>query len=155
VRTHLRQIREREPRKRAPSRDDLRKLPTVRDHMDTIVPTVHPWMNIHDAVTFLLSEHRTGAPVVDEDGALVGILTEYDCLRLLAVGDADLQEAQGQVADYMTLDVVTVEPQTDIYYAAGLFLRHEFRRLPVLYEGRLVGAITRFDILRAIELNRD
>jgi len=130
------------------------KLPAIRDYMDTVVPTLDPDMDVHDAVRFLLQKHRTGAPVVDPDGAVIGMLTEYDCLRLLTVGDADHDQASGTVADFMTTEVTTIGPDTDIYYAAGLFLKHNFRRLPVLREGKLIGAITRFDILRAIELNR-
>ena len=58
-----------------------------------------------------------------------------------------------KVAEIMTTDVVTGEPDMDIYFAAGLFLRNRFRRLPILQSGRLVGAITRYDILRASEDN--
>jgi len=140
------------PPKRAPSRDDLKKLPTARDYMDTAVPTLLPQMEISEAVDFLLQHRRTGAPVVDDDGELVGILTEFDCLRLMTTG-ADHDEATGVVADFMSTDVVTIEPGMDMFYVAGLFLRHHFRRLPVLYEGKLVGAITRFDVLRAISLH--
>jgi CBS domain-containing protein len=144
----------RPPRKPAPSRQDIKKLPTVRDYMETAVPTLEPDMDIEEAVRFLLQKHRTGAPVIDENGCVVGMLTEFDCLRLLAAGDADHDEPFGTVADFMTTDVVTVEPHTDVYFVAGLFLRHHFRRLPVILDGKLIGAITRLDVLRALELNR-
>jgi CBS domain-containing protein len=54
------------------------------------------------------------------------------------------------VAEYMTTDVVTVPPTVDIYYVAGIFLKNEFRRLPVVEDGKIVGAITRYDLLRVI-----
>ncbi|MEE8524110.1 MAG: CBS domain-containing protein, partial [Thermoanaerobaculia bacterium] len=59
------------------------------------------------------------------------------------------------VADFMTKEVKSIPPNMDVYYAAGLFLKESFRRFPVVENGRLVGAITRFDMLRAIRANRD
>ncbi len=128
----------------------MRKLPTVGDHMDEVVPTLTPDTDIRAAVAFLLQHRVTGAPVVDEDGAILGIVTAFDCLRLLAEGTEAGEPVSGTVADYMTRDIQTVSPSMDIYYVAGIFLRNRFRRLPVVHEGRLVGAITRFDILRVI-----
>lgn len=118
--------------------------------MDTDVPTLSSDTDIHDAVAFLLDRAVTGAPVLAEDGAVVGILTEKDCLRLLTLGTDDGQPVRGRVGDFMTASPVTVSPDMNVYYVAGLFLHHSFRRLPVVAGGRLVGAITRFDILRAI-----
>jgi CBS domain-containing protein len=128
------------------------KLPIIRDHMDTTVHTLRPDAPILDAVDFLLEHHVTSAPVVDQDGVLIGIVSEKDCLRLLAAGtDADMP--RGIVADYMTRDVTTITPKMNVYYVAGLFLKNVFRRLPVVEDGKLVGAITRFDILRVIQKN--
>jgi CBS domain-containing protein len=124
-------------------------LPKVHDYMDHEVTTVSPDTEIGEAVKLLLDRHVTGAPVVDADGRLLGILTEYDCLRLLTTED----DHHARVSDYMTTDVVTGSPDMDIYYAAGLFLRNRFRRLPILLGDKLVGAITRYDILRAIQDN--
>ena len=130
----------------------MENLPIVRDHMDTEVYSVKPESEILDAVGFLLEHRVTGAPVVDEDGHLVGMLTEKDCLKLIATG-ADANRPRGTVADFMTTAVTTISPDTDVYYAAGLFLQQGFRRFPVVEAGRLVGAITRFDILRVIHSN--
>jgi CBS domain-containing protein len=130
----------------------MEKLPIVRDHMDTEVYSVKPESEILDAVGFLLEHRVTGAPVVDEEGHLVGMLTEKDCLKLIATGD-DANRPRGTVADFMTTAVTTISPDTDVYYAAGLFLQQGFRRFPVVEAGRLVGAITRFDILRVIHSN--
>ena len=124
------------------------KLPKVSDYMDVVVHTLSPTTTIHEAVSFLLDNHVTGAPVVEE-GRLVGILSEKDCLRLLATGD-DHDLPRGTVAEYMTEDVQTVTPTMNVYFAAGMFLSTSVRRFPVVDGGRLVGAITRFDILRAI-----
>ncbi len=130
----------------------MEKLPVVRDHMDRQVPTLRPETDILDAVGFLLEKRVTGAPVIDKAGRLVGILTEKDCLRLIAVG-VEGNLPRGNVADFMSPNPETIPPDMDVYYVAGLFLRRTFRRLLVVEDGKLVGAITRFDILRVIRAN--
>lgn len=127
-------------------------LPKVSEYMDTVVQTLNANTQILDAVDFLLDNHVTGAPVVDADYRVVGILTEKDCLYLLAAGsDADVPK--GCVADYMTREVQTIPPDMNVYFCAGLFMNTVVRRFPVVEGGKLVGAITRFDILRAIQKN--
>lgn len=128
------------------------RLPVVRDHMDRHVPTLRPETKILDAVGFLLEKKVTGAPVVDKSGRLVGMLTEKDCLRLVAAGVGG-ELPRGTVADIMTRDPESIPPDMDVYYVAGLFLQRDFRRFPVVEDGKLVGAITRFDILRVIQAN--
>jgi CBS domain-containing protein len=104
-----------------------------------------------EAVDFLLDNKVTGAAVVDPTGLVVGIVTAKDCLRLLTTGiDGEIPN-DGTVADFMTTEVVTIPPDMDVYYVAGIFLANTFRRLPVVENGRLVGAITRYDILRVIQ----
>lgn len=126
------------------------RQPSVRQYMDTDVPTLSANTDIHEAVAFLLDNHVTGAPVLDDSGHVVGIVTEKDCLRLLTLGTDDGQPVRGTVAEFMTRKPVTVSPDMNVYYVAGLFLHHAFRRLPVVQGRKLVGAITRFDVLRAI-----
>jgi CBS domain-containing protein len=130
----------------------MSRLPTVREHMDRVVHALGPEMPILDAVDFLLEHHVTGAPVVDESGRILGMLSEKDCLKLLAKG-VDGEIPQGTVSDFMTTELVTIPPDMNVYFAAGLFLSLTVRRLPVVEDGKLVGAITRFDILRVIQAN--
>jgi len=132
----------------------MEPLPVVRQFMDTTVPTLSPSTLVLDAVDFLLENRVTGAPVVDDDGKLLGILTEKDCLKVVAHSPQP-DNVQERVADFMTKEVQSIPPNMDVYYAAGLFLKENFRRFPVVEDGRLVGAITRFDMLRAIRANRD
>ncbi len=124
-------------------------FPRVRDYMDTVVHTLRPEDSVHDAVAMLLERRVTGAPVVKADHAVVGIITAKDCLRLLAVGAEDAVSS-GTVAEFMTPNPTTVTPGMNIYFVAGMFLRNVVRRFPVVEGGRLVGAITSYDILRAI-----
>lgn len=128
----------------------MRRLPTVREFMDRYVDTLSPDTSIMEAVDFLLEKRVTGALVANSKGELVGILTEFDCLRLLALGDAQHEAPKGKVKDFMTPKVQTIPPGMDIYYAAGLFMKVPFRRFAVVENGRIVGAVTRFDLLRAV-----
>ena len=119
--------------------------------MDRVVPTLGPDMPIMKAVDYLLRHRVTGAPVVDSDGKLLGIITETDLLKLLTQGIQGRSPAEATVADYMSTDVVTVPQTADIYYVAGIFLNNNFRRLPVVEDGKIVGAITRYDLLRVVQ----
>lgn len=127
-------------------------LPVVRDYMDKKVPTLSPDTAILDAVDFLLANHVTGAPVLDASGNVIGILTEKDLLRLLSTG-MDSDKPDGVVRDFMTTEVFSVPSHMNVYFLAGMFLKASYRRIPVIDEGKLVGAITRFDILRVIQAN--
>lgn len=132
----------------------LSRLPTVSGCMARHLYVFYPDMPIMKAVDVLLDHQISGAPVVDrKSGKLVGILSEKDCLRLVAKGQLYAEPA-GNVADYMTVDVQTIPPDMDIYYAAGLFINNAYRRLPVVNgEGELVGQVSRRDILRVVRDN--
>jgi CBS domain-containing protein len=127
----------------------MARLPIVREFMDRYVDTISPESDIMEAVDFLLEKRVTGALVANAKGELVGMLTEYDCLRLLT----HQESLQGKVKEFMVSNVQTIPPTMDIYYCAGLFMEVPFRRFPVVEKGRLVGAITRFDLLRAVRRN--
>ena len=127
-------------------------LPRVREYMNKESQTLTADMTILEAVEFLLDRKLTGAPVVNDANEVVGILSEKDCLRLLAEG-ADNQRPNGVVRDFMTKKVVTVPPTMNIYFVAGMFLNDVIRRFPVVENGKLVGVISRHDVLRAIQTN--
>lgn len=127
-----------------------RAYPTVREHMDREFVRLTADMPIYEAIDVLLKKSITGAGVVDGKGALVGILSEKDCLRVLLDIAAD-DRPGGQVADYMTKDVDTITPDADIVQLAQQFLNNVYRRVLVVDdEGKLCGQITRRDLLRAI-----
>lgn len=121
----------------------------IANYMITKVIKLDPDMDVYEAINMLLEFKISGAPVVKDD-QLVGVLSEKDCLRILANGSFhDLPG--GHVKDYMSIVVRTVNPETDIFAAADIFLQHNFRRLPVVKDNKLVGIISRHDILRAIQ----
>lgn len=122
---------------------------TVRDYMTSRLVVLQSDMDLHRAMQALLAHDISGAPVVDERGSLVGILSEKDCFR--AAFEASYhQEPSGRVANYMSVRVQTLDADADIVEVVELFLHSRFRRFPVLSGNRLVGMISRRDVLRAI-----
>ncbi len=128
--------------------------PTVRDTMELDTHAVSPDLAISDAISLLIEEGLTGVPVVDEKGSVLGVLSEEHCLELLAKGDASSQLPRGRVAAHHDPTVPRVTPDMDIYYVGGMFLRERrHRRFPVVENGKLVGVITRKDILKVLIRN--
>lgn len=121
----------------------------ARDYMTSAVATLKPDMNLLEAVQMLLERRISGAPVVDETGNLVGILSEKDCLRA-ALNATYYGDLGGLVADHMQREVATVSDDTAIFDVARLFIDGHFRRYPVVHGHHLVGQISRRDVLRAL-----
>lgn len=127
----------------------MRSRPTISDYMATSLLTLPPDMEINKAMVVLLEERFSGAPVVNTTGELVGNLSKKDCFRA-ALHASYHEKPGGVVADYMSRSVQTLDADTDLFKAAEAFLESPFRRFPVLREGRLVGQISRADLLRAL-----
>lgn len=122
------------------------KVPVVHEFMTEKVITLKSSMTISEAIDLLLKNRISGAPVVDEEGILVGVLSEKDCLRLFASG-AYNQVPGAHVDHYMSKDLLTVGPNDGLFTVAGIFLKNTFRRLPVVEGGKLIGLVSRRDIL--------
>jgi CBS domain-containing protein len=99
----------------------------------------------------LVEQRLSGAPVTDQVGNLVGILTERDCMQI-ALGAGYYSEDGGHVANFMSPDVVTVDANTPVTEVAECFASSNFRRLPVMEQGRLIGIISRRDVLKQLEV---
>lgn len=127
------------------------KFPSVEKFMDTGETTLTPEMTINEAIDIMLDQHLTGAPVLNGDREIVGMLSEKDCLRLL-IDSAynNLHHDDKTVADYMSPVVKTVTTDHDIFDVANEFLTTHFRKFPVVHDGRLVGQVSRRDILKAV-----
>lgn len=124
---------------------------SVKDYMASSLVTFTPDTGILEAIHLLLSNRISGAPVVDKLGNIVGILSEKDCLRV-ALASSYYEEPGGKVHEYMTPQVKTVDAEASLVDVAELFLQTNFRRFPVVADGnRLVGQISRRDVLRALE----
>lgn len=122
----------------------------VRDYMATRLVTFKPDTHVTEAMDQLLKHRISGAPVVDDDGRMVGILSEVDLIQVI-VQDSYYDESVGIVADYMQESVETIDADMDIYTLAEKFFAEHRRRFPVTSRGKLVGQISRRDVLRAAE----
>lgn len=122
---------------------------TIADIMATQLVTFSPETDIHKAIHVLLEKRLSGAPVVDNDGNLVGVISKKDCLKIVFASGYH-QDHGGRVDEYMSNNVQTLSGDTDIISAAEHFMNSEFRRFPVLSDGRLVGQVSRHDVLRAL-----
>ena len=121
----------------------------VRDYMSANLVTLSPSTSILDAARQLVEQRISGAPVVDQQGNLVGLLSEKDCMRI-ALHAGYHSEAAGTVAEYMQEDVKTVDAERNIVDVAMMFIEDGYRRYPVMMNGRLVGQISRRDVLKAL-----
>ena len=121
----------------------------ARDFMTPQLVTLSTDMELLDAIQLLVDKQISGAPVLDQQGNLVGILTERDCLAQTMVATYH-GEAGGRVGEVMTKDVHTVDADTSLMDIAESFAHTKYRRYPVLEDNRLVGIISRRDVLRAV-----
>ena len=126
---------------------------TARDVMATSLGTFSASDRIEAVIDTLLDRKISGAPVVDEGGRLIGVISEGDCLRVLSSGAYDGEDRGGQqtVRDLMSTDLTTASPDTDLYALAHIFRDKRRRRLPVVEGDQLVGQVSRRDVLRAVQ----
>jgi len=118
----------------------------TRTIMSTDVVSVARHTPITEVIELLVDRDITGIPVVNDDGSLAGIVTEKDILSLLA----DVRYASGTVEQYMTREVVAFDVEDDFIAICECLMKGDFRRVPILSEGKLVGIVSRHDIIRYI-----
>lgn len=112
--------------------------------------TVRPKASIQEAIDLLLGEQISGLPVLDDEGQLVGVITEF---ALLAIA-YDRRVKNHTVSQHMTREVITVDVDDPVSRVADLYIVHRVRRVLVTEGGRVVGVIARRDVLRALVENR-
>ena len=139
----------------------------VSDVMTADVITVGPELSVHNAAALMSNHGVSGLPVLDGVGQVIGIVSEGDLIlrqaaprprrwwhRFLADPEAlarEYQKAKGTtVGEVMTRDVVSVSPALDLGAAARILYDRGLRRLPVVREGRLVGILSRGDLVKAL-----
>jgi len=125
------------------------KSARVRDYMSGQLVTFRPDTDVMDAIHELVKNHISGAPVIDDQGQLVGMLSEFDCMRVV-LGAGYHGEPGGPVSELMVADVQTVDVDMGIVDLAEYFMESGLRRYPVMQGNRVVGQISRRDVLRAL-----
>lgn len=124
---------------------------SVKDYMAANLVTFSPDMDVLDAIHLLLENGISGAPVVDKRGNVIGILSEVDCMKV-ALSASYHEEWGGKVSEFMSRQVKTIDAEANLVEAAELFMKEPHRRFPVMDDNRLVGQISRRDVLRALEV---
>lgn len=142
----------------------------ARELMSTPVVTIHPEASVKDVAELMVARSVSGIPVVDRAGSLVGIVSESDFMeklegtmedetetglpRLLTVVakvvDGTRKAGARSVADLMTTRVVGAGPEVSVQDLVHLMITYDINRIPIVETGRLVGIVTRADILRTL-----
>jgi len=140
----------------------------VRDVMSHDPVTIRPRASVNEAMRQMLDRRISGLPVLDDDDGLIGIVTEGDFLRRVETGTErershwlELLVSPGKraaeyarshavrVEELMTPAVISIDADAPLTEAVDLLQRHRIKRLPVLARGRLVGMLSRADVMRA------
>ncbi len=129
---------------------EVRNMAKVRHVMTTNVVTVRKDTPISRATELLMSNNITGMPVVEEDMTLVGIISEKDVLNLFYSSG---QTTNRTVSDFMTTPAVHFEQDDDIQDVCACLMENNFRRVPVTSNGKVVGIVSRRDVLDYIAHN--
>ncbi len=117
----------------------------AKDIMSRKVTTVHEYANVIDVIKLLVERNVTGVPVVDDADRLLGMVTEKDILMLLLYDP----KVKGKTAtDLMTTEIVHFDEDENLMTIFESLVQRNFRRVPILSDGRLVGIISRRDIIK-------
>ena len=118
----------------------------ARTVMTTNVISVNRQTEIYEAIKTMVENNITGLPVVNNDMSLVGVISEKDVLNLLY----NIEDKPGKVEDFMTKNPVYFNENDSLIDITEYFIENNFRRVPIVAEGKLVGIVTRKDIITYI-----
>ena len=120
---------------------------SAKDIMTTQVICIHKDTPIYEAVDLMVTNSITGIPVIENDSMLVGILSEQDVLRLFQTYE---KEKDKTVSEFMTQPAIHFEEDEGIGDICSCMMQNSIRRVPITSNGKVVGVISRSDILRQI-----
>lgn len=125
---------------------------TVADYMSKRLVTLGKDTDVIDAVKKLLDHKITSAPVVDQQGHLLGMFSEKDVMDIV-LEIVYNQSMSGKVGDYMSTEIINVDFDSSIVDLAAKFQQSSVRSFPVFHDHELVGIVSRTDVLRALASN--
>jgi len=117
----------------------------VKEVMNRNVKTVRPEDTVKDSAKIMNEHHIGSLVVVSGTGEVVGILTERDILRDVVATGKSADEVK--VSEIMTPNILTITPDKTLEEAADMMTENKIKKLPVVYEGRLVGIVTATDLI--------
>lgn len=123
-------------------------MKTAKDIMVPAVVSVSSDTLLAEAVELLVESGVGSLPVVDDDGRLVGIISESDRLEVLKYSST--LDENARVGEYMTCGVITVDQYANLNQIADLMMRVRIRRIPVVESGQVVGVVNRTNLVRAL-----
>lgn len=122
---------------------------TVRDCMSQSMILFKKEQSIIEVVDMLIKFRVSGGPVVDDQKRVIGIISEGDCVKQISESRYyNMPMEDTSVEKYMSKEVETMPPDTNLFDAANLFLRSKRRRFPVVEDGKIIGIVSQKDILR-------
>ena len=131
--------------------EKLKSLPIlVEDYMSRSLITFKKDQLVVEVMEALIKNKISGAPVVNEYNELVGIISDGDCMKQISesryynmpIGDMKIEQ-------FMSTDITTIDKKVNIFDCANLFHQHNCRRFPIIEDGKLIGMISRKDVLCA------
>ncbi|HAM38119.1 MAG: hypothetical protein A2474_00035 [Elusimicrobia bacterium RIFOXYC2_FULL_34_12] len=118
----------------------------AKDVMIKKVVTIHPESSLKEAVKIILKKGISGLPVIDNSNKIIGILTEKDIINYMISGNLN----HALASEAMSTNIISVSSDTDLTKIALLFCEKGIKRVPVIDNGKLVGIISRRDMIRSI-----
>ena len=117
---------------------------TAKDIMTRDVVTVSPTLAVKDLAKLLVKNRISGVPVVDKKGKIIGVVSEVDIMT----------KKGKQVKNIMSRKVIQVREGTAVEEIASIMTHHNIKRVPVMEGGKLLGIVSRADIIRAIAMGK-
>ena len=121
----------------------------AKDIMTKDVITISPDATLADAIELLVTKEISGMPVVDADEKVIGIISEKDILNFAFSGNL----RSTKVKEAMSKEVFSFSSDTDIDKISLCLSENKFRRVPIIDNGKLVGVVSRRDIIRVLLFN--
>lgn len=122
----------------------------VSDYMTKNLITFKPEQSVEEVIESLITNRISGAPVVNDNYELVGIISEGDCIKHLSDSRYyNMPVENNSVERHMVKNVETIDGNMNIFDAAQKFLEARRRRFPIIENGKLIGQISQKDILKA------